>query len=146
MAWLWLWLGLIIGPDCTAALNTSCHAALWVRGAAITREVVDWANPAPAGFIPPHGAGEVIPAPIPAACSVTPSTGQMSGVNIRGLPDVDAPIIGDIAINSYRPVSAISDDWLQTVTRDGRAGFVATSFTTVVGACGDVPRFVVTSP
>jgi hypothetical protein len=82
--------------------------------------------------------------PAPPVCEMTPSTGLGSGVNVRALPDIDSDIIGDIALGDYREVTALSADWVQTVTRNGDTGFVAARVAALVGPCGDVPRFVVT--
>lgn len=84
------------------------------------------------------------PAPVTEMCRMTPSTGLGSGVNVRALPDIDADVIGDIPLGEYREVTALSSDWVQTVTRGGGAGFVALNVAALVGPCGDVPRFVVT--
>lgn len=100
----------------------------------------------PIGFVPPAGAGAVI---VPdddmtQGCSVTPSTGRGSGINLRAAPSLDSSIVGDIPLGFFRQVSAISDNWYETVTRDGRLAYVSAELSTLVGACGDVPRFVVT--
>lgn len=92
----------------------------------------------------PSGAGTVMGAPAPNGCQITPSTGLGSGVNVRAEPSMSAPVVDDIPLDEYRIVSAISRDWYQTQTRDGRVGYVATNVSTLLGACGDVPRFVVT--
>ncbi|MEO0564782.1 MAG: hypothetical protein AAF125_21935, partial [Chloroflexota bacterium] len=82
-----------------------------------------------------EGAGDVIGAPSAevSGCTLTPSTGQGSGVNVRALPDVESTVVGDIPLGEYRPVSAISESWYQTVTRGGGAGFVAAGVTALVG-------------
>lgn len=118
---------------------TAAVVAGWLMGIGL-----DAMSLAPAGFVPPPGAGEVIAAEPVLTCQLTPSTGQGSGMNLRAAPSLDAPVIGDMALGDYREVTAISTTWYQTVTRDGRAAFAAAAVSTLVGPCGDVPRFVVT--
>ncbi len=91
-----------------------------------------------------RGGLDLLPTPPVEVCRMTPSTGLGSGVNIRALPDVESDVVGDISLGAYREVTALSTDWVQTVTRGGDAGFVAAGVAALVGPCGDVPRFVVT--
>jgi len=98
----------------------------------------------PAGFQPPAGAGEVIAPPNGETqfrvCSLTPSTGQMSGVNVRGAPSMEAPVVDGIALGDFREIVAIGTDWHETITRDGQPGYVAARVAALVGPCGDVPQ------
>ncbi len=94
--------------------------------------------------VPPPGAGEVMLPPgsdtQPRVCSLTPSTGQMSGVNVRAEPDVESRVIGGIALGDFREVTAIGEDWHETITRNDEPGYVAAHVAALVGACGSVPR------
>jgi hypothetical protein len=125
--------------DCRRDFDDGCAVTWAVAGA---RLFADWAaahSPLPPGFEPPPGAGEVQPNGIPPVCSITPSTGQMSGVNVRAAPNLQAPVIGDIPLDSYREVTAIGDAWYKTITRRGETGYVAAHVAALVGPCGDVP-------
>jgi hypothetical protein len=97
-----------------------------------------------AGVMAVRGGLGLVPVAPVAVCQMTPSTGQGAGVNVRALPDIDSDVVGDIPLGEYREVTALSRDWVQTVTRGGDAGFVALRLAALVGPCGDVPRFVVT--
>ncbi|MEM6528634.1 MAG: SH3 domain-containing protein [Chloroflexota bacterium] len=95
----------------------------------------------PTPFVPPEGAGEVI---MPEGysldvCSVTPSTGEMSGVNVRSQPDFNATVIDGLPLNSYAEVAAIGDEWYAVITPRLLPGYVAKRVTTLVGPCGEVP-------
>lgn len=126
--------------DCRRDFDAGC-AVVWA--AAAGGLFADWTQTlvlAPPGFEPPPGAGEVQPGAVPLVCSVTPSTGQMSGMNVRAAPSLQAPVIGDIPLGEYREVIAIGDGWYETLTRLGETGYVAAHVAALVGPCGDVAR------
>jgi hypothetical protein len=97
-------------------------------------------DPEPAEFVPPAGAGEVIlPDEYdPSVCSVTPSTGGMSGVNVRSQPDFNATVIDGIPLAAYWKVEAIGEEFYAVITPKRLPGYVAKRVTTLVGPCGDV--------
>lgn len=95
-------------------------------------------------FVPPAGAGDVILPPgediLPEVCSLTPSTGMMSGVNVRAAPSMDAPVIDTIPLGAYYEVTAVGSTWHETRAPSGRIGYVAARVAALVGPCGAPPR------
>ncbi len=79
-------------------------------------------------------------AALPQVCSLTPSTGQMGGVNVRSIPSMQGQIIDAVALGEYREVTAVGATWHETRAPNGRIGYVAAQVAALVGPCGDLPR------
>ncbi|MEL6151983.1 MAG: SH3 domain-containing protein [Chloroflexota bacterium] len=132
-------------PDASARLCDDIPASECPQ--AVVAIMVEWfqlssADVTPQPFVPPEGAGDVIAPPegyVPDRCSVTPSTGGMSGVNVRSQPDFNATVIDGLPLDSYAEVAAIGDEWYAVITPNLLPGYVARRVTTLVGPCGDIP-------
>ena len=84
--------------DCFEVLTDDCIVTGAVAAGTVLIVLMEAVSPMPRGFVPPDGAGEVMAAvDNPTKCTLTPSTGQGSGVFIRALPSIESDIVGDIA-------------------------------------------------
>ncbi len=104
-----------------------------------------WQPPQPIEIVvTPQGAGEVVAqtgtAPPSDACSLTPSTGFMSGANVRTAPSLNAARIGGIPLGDYRVVLGQRGDWFLVQLDASTDGWVSGDVAALVGPCGDLPE------